>query len=151
MSPNSTPLVKPLVYAADDSADYRFLLQRVFKLFLPDYTLHLFEDGQALTKALDMAEKPGLLLIDIQMPILNGCQAVKMIRQHEQWRYVPVVIMSNTDQANEVADCYMAGANSFLVKPTDVDSMRQVMQSLCFYWFELNKQALEFSPLPAQG
>ena len=139
MQPSSISPVNLLVYAVEDSADYRFLLQQVFQMFLPEYTLHLFEDGQAFYQMLDILDKPGLLLLDFRMPVINGCELATLIRQRADWKYIPIIVMSNTREPDEIASCYKAGANSFLVKPTDIESMRQVMQSLCFYWFELNK------------
>lgn len=134
---------QPSVYAVDSSPNYRLLLQRAFAQYLPDYCLRLFESSEALLEASDATSRPGLLLLDAHSPASDGFNTVKRIRQHAKWGYVPVVLMSHTDAADDVHACYAAGANSFMVKPRSVESLRPLMQSLCFYWFDLNKQAIE--------
>lgn len=129
------------VYAVDSSPKYRMLLQSAFAQFLPDYSLRLFENSEALLQAFDGSAKPGLLLLDAHLPEVGGCEAVRRIRQHANGCYLPVVLMSHTDANAEVQACYAAGANSFLVKPTSVETLRPLMQSLCFYWFALNQRA----------
>lgn len=137
-APDSNPNLS--VYAVDSSANYRMLLQSAFTQFLPDYSLRLFESSEALLQAFDGSTKPGLLLLDAHLPEVGGCEAVRRIRQHADGCYLPVVLMSHTDATAEVQACYAAGANSYLVKPTSVETLRPLMQSLCFYWFALNQR-----------
>ncbi|MDB5239386.1 MAG: Response regulator rcp1 [Spirosoma sp.] len=134
-----------MVYVVDDAQDYRFLVQQVFKLFLPQYPLRLFADGMDLIQAIESgndlpgAELPKLILLDVDMPKLSGPQTLERLKQHTVWQSVPVVMMSNRMDDSFVSACYQRGACSFLVKPMDLGQLKQIMTLLCHYWLDLNK------------
>ena len=141
-----------MLYLVDDAADYRFLVQQVFKLFLPQYPLRLFTDGIELIQHIEeksaaysvaSAEPdhdgpgpdiPDLIVLDVDMPKLNGLQTLERLKQNSQWRTVPVVVMSNRIDPEFRDTAYRLGANSYLTKPTDLSSMKQVMGRLCQEW-----------------
>jgi DNA-binding response OmpR family regulator len=134
-----------MIYVVDDAADYRFLVQQVFKLFLPQYPLRLFVDGIDLIQAIEdhndssRAELPKLILLDVDMPKLSGIQTLERLSQHAAWQSVPVVMMSNRTDNSFVSASYQRGACSFLVKPMNLEQMKKVMGLLCEYWLEFNR------------
>ena len=141
-----------MLYIIDDEADYRFLVNQVFTRFLPQYSVRFFASGRELyehiltesgsvrsSKKEDSQVRPGLILLDLHMPDFNGLQLLTYLKQHLQWRRIPVVIMSNSLSIEEKSACYDAGANSFLNKPTDLSQLTETMQSVCCYWLEFNR------------
>lgn len=125
-----------IVYLVDDNADYRFLVQQVFTLFLPEHQVHFFADGSQLVERMDALPKvsrPDLIVLDMDMPQLNGLQTLFLLKQNPDWKAVPVVIMTNRDQMEIRRKSHQLGANAFLLKPLNLLEMRNVMTQLCAY------------------
>ena len=139
-----------MVYVVDDAVDYRFLVQQVFKLFLPQYPLRLFADGMELIQSIEErndwsgAELPKLILLDVDMPKLSGTQTLERLKQYPVWQSIPVVMVSNRADDSFVCACYQQGACSFLLKPMDLVQMKTVMSLLCQYWLDLNQLPSSF-------
>ncbi|WP_420152188.1 response regulator [Siphonobacter sp.] len=125
-----------IVYLVDDNADYRFLVQQVFTLFLPEHQVHFFTDGSQLVERMDALSKlpkPDLIVLDMDMPQLNGLQTLFLLKQNPDWKTVPVVMMTNRDQMEIRRESHQLGANAFLLKPLNLLEMRNVMIQLCEY------------------
>lgn len=125
-----------MVYIVDDSVDYRFLVQQVFKLFLSQYALRLFADGLDLIQVIEQgtSPQPNLIILDIDMPKLNGYQTLERLKQKPLWQAVPVVMMSNRVDVDFIETAYRLGANAYLTKPMDIAELRKVMEQLCQQW-----------------
>lgn len=127
------------VYVVDDGQDYRVLIKAVFTRYLPAYGLRFFESGDDLVHYLFRGlERPGLILLDRHMPGRNGHQTLETLKKHPEWQVVPVAMISSDASPEEIEDCYRSGANSFLRKPIDFESLRRLLASTCQYWLELN-------------
>jgi CheY-like chemotaxis protein len=141
-----------MVYVVDDASDYRFLVQQVFKMFLPQYPLRLFDDGMELIQHIEALNGssaialPRLILLDVDMPKLSGPQTLERLRQHAEWQSIPIVMVSNRAENVFVSGCYELGACSFLIKPVDLDQMKQMMSLLCQYWLDLNQLPTPATP-----
>ncbi len=130
----------------DDGADYRFLIQQVFKHYLPTYSMTLFSSGRAfLDKLPHLDQLPNLVLLDRHMPSLDGHQTLVILKEHPTYKKIPVVMMSAEASTYEINDCYEAGVNSFLRKSMDFDSMKNQMTVLCQYWLEMNLKSVEMA------
>lgn len=129
-----------MVFIVDDGADYRFLLQQVFGRFLPQYPVRFFADGDDLRRhVLTGGERPRVILLDLDMPILNGQQTLRFLKQQPVWNRIPVVIMTSSADAGDMETCYEAGASSLLIKPSDFEQMRQNLGLICQYWLTMNR------------
>ncbi|WP_218160525.1 response regulator [Spirosoma endophyticum] len=141
-----------MLYVVDDEADYRFLVNQVFKRSLPQYAVRFFASGYELYECIltesgsfgsgrkeNSLVHPGLILLDLHMPDFSGLQTLTYLKQHLQWRRIPTVIMSSSLSTEEKGACYDAGANSFLNKPTELNQLTETMQSVCRYWLEFNR------------
>lgn len=139
-----------MLYIVDDAADYRFLVQQVFKRFLPQYTLRLFADGLELIQHVESLitaplaseqawsglTRPDLIVLDIDMPKLNGFQTLERLKQHPRWQAIPVVMMSNRSEPGYQTTASALGASSYLTKPMDITSLKEVMEQLCHQWLD---------------
>ncbi|PRY25903.1 CheY-like chemotaxis protein [Spirosoma oryzae] len=106
------------VCIVEDQADYRFIFGKLLNPG-PARAVHLFESGMALLDQLDDLERrPDLILLDLHMPHQTGYQTLQRLKAHAHAsiKTIPVVIMSALAEANEINECYRAGANSFLRK-----------------------------------
>lgn len=134
-----------MIYLVDDAVDFRFLIQQVFNLFLPQYPVRFFTDGADLMQHIEAfpAEggdaKPKLIVLDVDMPLLNGIETLERLKQRPDWQTIPVVMMTNRDAHEYMQDCYELGANAFLLKPLDLNTLKGLMTLLCQFWIELNQ------------
>ncbi|WP_461054451.1 response regulator [Spirosoma arcticum] len=159
-----------MVYIVDDGADYRFMVQKVFTQFLPQYKVILFPGGNALLQHLQTNPVlPSLILLDLHMPGMSGLQTLTQLKQEQpengsgaattapaaasptsvvftptSWpvRSIPVVVVTSSSSAREIQACYEAGANSCLAKPVGFDPLRQRLTLICDYWMNTNRTFL---------
>jgi len=82
---------------------------------------------------------PDLVLLDLNMPGMDGFDVLKWIRGQPGLKALRVVVLTSSDQIRDVNQAYSLGANSFLMKPLDFDDFIQVSKSLQHYWLRLDK------------
>ena len=138
-----------MIYVVDDAADYRFLIQQVFKRFLPQYSLRLFADGMELIQSIEqdadssLANRPspdpalpGLIVLDVDMPKLNGFQTLERLKQNPSWQSVPVVMMSSRLESKFSEAALQEGATSYVLKPMGLAELQNEMTQLCHQWLD---------------
>src|SRR5205085_9985879 len=82
---------------------------------------------------------PGLVLLDLKLPRRSGLEVLGWIRQQAGLRRLSVVVFTSSTETSDIDRAYDLGANSYLVKPVDSESLSDVVRSLCGYWLTLNK------------
>lgn len=82
---------------------------------------------------------PKLILLDLKLPKLDGIDVLKEIKQHSITRLVPIVILTSSFQDSDLQACYIAGANSYLVKPDSFKKFNELIKLLCQYWLSANQ------------
>jgi two-component system response regulator len=87
--------------------------------------------------------KPGLILLDLNMPGLDGRKTLQAIKSNLHWRKIPVVILTTSDDERDIEGCYALGANTYVQKPVDLDGLFSAVQRLKEYWFEIAILPLE--------
>lgn len=93
----------------------------------------------------DPACLPQLILLDLKLPRLDGLQVLQRVRRHERTRLLPVVILTSSDEEQDQIQGYSLGANSYVRKPVEFESLVRAMEQLELYWLVLNE------PPPAVG
>ena len=83
------------------------------------------------------APRPGLILLDLNMPRKDGREALSDLKADPALRQIPVVIMTTSYFEDDVRDTYAMGASSFITKPLSFDQLVETMQILSQYWFHL--------------
>ena len=130
MSGSASAILYPTVLVAEDSEDTRIMLKRAFEL--KGYQVFEAEDG---LQALDMARrcKPSLIIIDLNMPVLDGLEAVKNFRQLEdEGEQVPIVAITAYDVYGMEEAALETGCNRYLSKPLDLDELDRALKDLGF-------------------
>jgi CheY-like chemotaxis protein len=82
---------------------------------------------------------PTLMIMDLKLPRRTGLEVLGWIRQHPQLRVLPVIVLTSSRDARDVARAYEAGANSYLVKPISYATLVQMMESVRDYWLRFNE------------
>jgi len=77
---------------------------------------------------------PDVILLDLNMPRVNGLEVLHKMRSSVRTRSVPVVVLTTSDEQRDVADSYQLGANSYIRKPVDTNDFFEAIQSLELYW-----------------
>lgn len=84
-----------------------------------------------------VAPRPGLILLDLNMPKKDGREALKEIKSDPNLRQIPVVVMTTSRAEEDIYRCYDSGASAFISKPVTFDGLVDVMKGLGKYWFEI--------------
>lgn len=85
------------------------------------------------------ADLPALVLLDLKLPKVDGLEVLRRIRADERTRRLPVVILTSSNEAKDVAAGYDHGGNSYICKPVDFDQFAKAIQHLGLYWLVLNE------------
>jgi len=89
------------------------------------------------------SQKPSLVILDIDLPRINGFEVLKRLRQSEAYRYTPIVILTTSDEHSDILRGYQLGVNSYLRKPVDFDSFADLLQQVSHYWLKSNSHPAE--------
>lgn len=81
--------------------------------------------------------RPGLILLDLNLPGTDGRQVLEEIKSTEALKQIPVIVLTTSNDERDVAACYRAGANSYVQKPVDMDGFMRAIERLNGYWFEV--------------
>ena len=139
-----------LILMADDDADDRLLAQdalaecRLAGGSGSAHELQFVENGEELLDYLQRRgkyaqsshQRPGLILLDLNMPRKDGREALKEIKTHPELRRIPVVVLTTSKADTDIAKIYELGANSFISKPVTFDALVKVMKTIGSYWLE---------------
>jgi CheY-like chemotaxis protein len=131
-----------IILMADDDADDRMLAKEALEESRVLNELHFVEDGEELIEFLKQrgkyadAPRPGLILLDLNMPRKDGREALKEIKADSGLRRIPVVVMTTSKAEEDIFRSYDLGASSFITKPVTFDRLVELMRTLGHYWVE---------------
>jgi len=86
----------------------------------------------------DCSQKPAVIFLDVKLPKMDGAEVVKKIRENEQTRHIPIVMLTTSTQESDMVRCYENGANSYIQKPIDFKNFMQTVTLMGAYWLTLN-------------
>ncbi|MGB3509244.1 MAG: response regulator [Microcoleaceae cyanobacterium] len=140
---SKTPV--PILMAEDDEDDRLLTIEALEESKLLNQ-LYIVEDGEELLDFLyhrgayaDPASspRPGIILLDLNMPKKDGREALKEIKADPNLRLIPVVILTTSKEEEDICTSYQLGISSFIVKPVTFEGLIGVMRTLGRYWFEV--------------
>lgn len=89
----------------------------------------------------DPNDMPQLILLDINLPRINGLEVLRILRADERTNLIPVVILTSSTEERDLFESYQSGTNSFLHKPVDFDEFVDALRQVAQYWLGLNRSA----------
>lgn len=133
--------LRPILLVDDNEMDVE-LTKRAFqhaKLTNPIVVARDGEEALAWIPRWEAGEPtPVVILLDINMPKIDGLEVVRVLKAHPVLRVIPVVMLTSSSVSPDVKTSYLSGANSYIVKPVDFDKFTQVAAQIQLYWAVLN-------------
>jgi len=143
MAEASTPIT--ILMADDDQGDRR-LTREAFRQQQIASDLRFVENGEQLIDYLlrqgeftnpSDSPRPGLILLDLNMPRKNGHEALREIKSHPELCSIPVIILTTSKSEEDILRSYELGAASFITKPVTFDGLAEIVQALDRYWLKV--------------
>jgi len=131
----------------DNQADVKLTL-KAFRILNSGRQVSVVRDGE---EALEFVFSTGrysgtpgasslrLILLDLKLPKVNGFEVLKAVKADPKTQLIPVVMLTSSNQAQEVHECYRLGANSYIQKPVDYDEFCEAIQQIERYWLLFNQ------------
>jgi len=126
---------KPILLVEDDAID-RMTVERALKEIRVTNTLEMVGNGEeALEFLRDPArEQPGIILLDLNMPKMNGIEFLKFVKADESLRRIPVVVLTTSKDEQDRVDSFNLGVAGYMVKPVDYMQFVEVVKAIDLYW-----------------
>lgn len=143
MTNQGTPIT---ILMADDDEEDRMLTKEAFEEVKLVNALRFVKDGEELMDYLyqkgsysnpENAPRPGLILLDLNMPKKDGREALKEIKGDPKFRQIPIVVLTTSKSEEDIYRTYDLGVNSFITKPVSFASLVAIVKTLSEYWFEI--------------
>lgn len=139
--------IGPLLVVEDDPED-RMLAEDAINESEPTFPVRFLEDGEQLLAYLqhkgNFKEEatnplPGVIVMDLNMPRLDGREALAKIKSHPVFKTIPVVILTTSKSLQDIENCYALGANSYITKPGNYRELVKIMDMIKQYWYKFNQ------------
>ena len=135
------------ILICDDDEDDRMLTQQALEDAHISNALRFVEDGEQLLDYLyqrgafagetGAAPRPGLILLDLNMPAMDGREALRHIKQDPTLHDIPVVVLTTSSLDEDIVKSYRLGVNSFITKPVTFERLVEIVCALGSYWFNI--------------
>lgn len=138
--------LRTILLAEDSPNDAEMAIDALREAHLANPIVHVEDGVEALDYLLRrgrFAERkegnPAVLLLDIKMPRMDGLEVLTELRKHDEFRLLPVVILSSSREESDLARSWDLGVNAYVVKPVDVDQFFEAVRTLGKFWAVLNE------------
>tara|TARA_R110002096_G_scaffold23438_12_gene74606 strand:+ start:4412 stop:4882 length:471 start_codon:yes stop_codon:yes gene_type:complete len=139
------PKRRNVVVMVDDDADDLFLAAEAIDNIAAEIDFRTLTNGAELLDYLNRqgqftapgsAPRPDLVLLDLNMPLMDGHTTLNLLRKQDEFRDIPVIIFSTSTAPTDIRKSYLGGANTYIAKPQSFDALCEMMRCLSEYWFD---------------
>ena len=140
---------KRIIMIVEDNDDDLELAMRAFKFNHVLNEIVVARDGVEALDYLfgtgphagrDLCVMPEVVLLDLKMPRIGGLEVLRRVRADSRTRYLPVVVLTSSDEEKDMIDSYHYGVNSYISKPVDFEQFTEAVRQLSLYWMVLNQR-----------
>lgn len=136
---------KTILLVEDNSDDEKLTLRAMRQSEVPNVIVVVRDGAEAIDYLLTEVQKghrlPSLILLDLKLPKISGLEVLERLRAEEATKNLPVVVLTSSDEENDIAQSYSLGANSYIRKPVDFDEFIDSVRQLGVYWLTINMAA----------
>ena len=138
----------PIILIAEDDEDDRMFTKEAFDESLINHEIRFVNDGIELLDYLKrrnkysdpvLSPRPSIILLDLNMPKMDGREALREIKSDSQLRTIPVVVLTTSKAEQDIVKTYDLGVNCFITKPVSFTAFLEVTRTLGHYWFDIVK------------
>ena len=142
MSTNASNTNPPILLVEDNPVDVDLTLRAFARRKLANPVL-VARDGEEALEWIPRWEagetKPAVILLDLNMPRVNGLTVLQTLKAHPEFRNIPVVILTTSKEDRDISKAYELGVNSYIVKPVNFENFMEVAQHIELYWCVYNE------------
>lgn len=99
-----------------------------------NHTIIEAENGERALDTLDQIESPNLIVLDLNMPKVNGIEFLKILKANSNLNYIPIIVMSTSNNRNDIKKCYEIGVSGYMIKPLHYEDYKNKISNLIGYW-----------------
>jgi CheY-like chemotaxis protein len=143
MFPGASVLLEVLL-VEDNPGDIRLIVETL-KEGRKDYNINVVKDGEEAVNYLLKRENyktavtPDIILLDLKLPRKDGIEVLKEIKGDDSLKSIPVIVLTSSNSAEDIANAYKNHANCYITKPIDLDKFVVTIQSIEDFWFTIIK------------
>jgi CheY-like chemotaxis protein len=137
-----------VILLIEDNEDHAMMVTLAFENLYMPYRLHWVKNGEEAMDYLnhrggfinpEKSPRPDLILLDLRLPLIDGHEVLKAIKESCDLRVIPVVVLTSSENKGDIMRAYSNYANSYLVKPMSSDTLVKMIISLGDYWLNWNR------------
>lgn len=135
---------REILLVEDSPGDVLLVREALASLGTPN-NVHVVGDGASAVRFLaregDYSDKPlpDMILLDLNLPIMDGRDVLREVKSHPDWKTIPVAVLSTSDSEEDIQASYDLAANCYIVKPMSLDGFRKVIEAVESFWLSVVK------------
>ena len=136
-----------ILIVEDNPGDAELTIRALKKSHLANHVTHLVDGAEALDfffgagqfSDRNLNNLPKVILLDLKMPKVDGLEVLRRLKSDARTRKIPVVILTSSDKDPDLKRCYELGANSYIVKPVELNNFVKIISEIGMYWLVIDK------------
>jgi CheY-like chemotaxis protein len=126
---------KPLLVIEDDQVDVMTIRRALKEIHVTNPVVHMENGEEAIAHLRDATcEKPCIILLDLNMPVMSGIEFLQVVKHDEQLRRFPVIVLTTSEEQQDKLNSFNLGVAGYMAKPVDYRQFVEVMRSIDMYW-----------------
>lgn len=126
---------KPILLVEDDQVDTMTVKRALKEIHVSNPLVHVENGEEAVNYLRDsQREKPCIMLLDLNMPIMNGIEFLQVVKHDDQLKRIPVVVLTTSEEQQDKVSSFNLGVAGYMAKPVDYRQFVEVMRSIDAYW-----------------
>ncbi|MBI2779808.1 MAG: response regulator [Gammaproteobacteria bacterium] len=126
---------KPILLVEDDQVDVMTVMRALKEIHVTNPVVNLENGEETLNYLRDpKSEKPCIILLDLNMPIMNGIEFLQVVKHDDQLKRIPVVVLTTSEEQQDKVNSFNLGVAGYMAKPVDYRQFVEVMRTIDAYW-----------------